>query len=446
MGNPSGRLSRALTAAMANPVYPLVLQLPFLALFGLIVYFAMFGTIRPGRNFGTVMTWTLWWPILPITLVLLGRVWCAVCPLATVSSFVQGIVRPTRLPGRFLKRYGIFMMIVTFVGLTWADRTWTITRSPRATGILLLTLLAGAALVSVLYQRRAWCRYICPLGALTGIYSTTSVTELRARAGACSGCQKECYRGSSEAKGCPLYQFPSTMDSNRNCNLCGDCVKACPQGRMEVRGRPPGRELWQLTHPVPGEALLAVVMVPMVFMQTFDMSVAWGDYMRWMVERVGIDSYMAVFSLTFFAAIAVAVGLYTLANLAVSRTRGAWSRNFALFGYAFIPLALAGHIAHNVSHLVTEAPRGVQTALSQVGLHLAIVAQPGEQLAATRPMLPLALSILAIGVAGSFFVLWKLAKKEGNRRAMFAQGAVLMIATSLFLWLFLLPMNPTHSH
>jgi len=446
VGNPGGRLSRALTAVLASPAYPLVLQLPFLALFGLIMYFALFGTIRPGRNFGTVMTWTLWWPILPISLVLLGRVWCAVCPLATVSSFVQKLARPTRLPGRLLRRYGIALMIATFVGLTWADRTWTITRSPRATGILLLTLLAGAAFVSVLYQRRAWCRYICPLGALTGIYSTTAVVELRSKDAACSGCQKECYRASSEAQGCPLYQFPSTMDSNRNCNLCGDCIKACPQGRIEVRGRPPGRELWQLTRPVAGEALLAVVMIPMVFMQTFDMSVAWGDYMRWMVERVGIESYMAVFTFTFFAAIAIAVALYTLANLFISRTRGDWRQNFALFGYAFIPLALAGHIAHNVSHLVTEAPRGVQTALSQVGIHWTFVAQPGEQLAATRPMLPLALSILALGIAGSFFVLWKLSKKAGGHKAIFAQGAVLVIATSLFLWLFLLPMNPTHSH
>ena len=441
-----GPLSRALTAVLASRLYPLVLQVPFLILFGLITYFGFFGTIRPGRNFGTVMTWTLWWPILPITLFLFGRVWCAVCPLATVSSLVQRIVHPTRLPGRFLRRYGVALMIVTFVGVTWADRTWTITRSPRATGILLLALLGGAILVSLLYQRRAWCRYICPIGALTGIYATTSVLELRAKEPTCTGCLKDCYKGNNKAEGCPLYQFPSTMDSNRDCNLCGNCVKACPQGYISVSGRPPGRELWRLTQPMAGEALLAVVMVPMVFMQTFDMSAAWGGYMRWMVERVGIDSYLAVFTITFFASIAIAVGLYGLASLLGSDTRRTWGKSLALFGYAFIPLALAGHIAHNISHLVTEGPRGVQTSLSQVGLHLNFVAQSGEQLMAVRPMLPLTLSVLAVGIAGSFFVLWRLGRKEGGNRAILAHGTVLLVATGLFLWLFLLPMNPTHSH
>jgi hypothetical protein len=149
--------------------------------------------------------------------------------------------------------------------------------------------------------------------------------------------------------------------------------------------------------------------------------------------------------LTFFLAIGLVIGLYALGTK-IASGEGRWGWNFALFGYAFIPLALAGHTAHNLSHLVSEGPRAVQTAMTQVGIPWTYLAPTGEQLAASQPMSPLALSLLGLGIAGSFFVLWKLARRENSYRAMVVHAVLLLLASALFLWLFLLPMNPVHSH
>ncbi|MFN3285226.1 MAG: 4Fe-4S binding protein, partial [bacterium] len=40
---------------------------------------------------------------------------------------------------------------------------------PWATGLLVLTITAGAVIFHVLLRRQAWCRYLCPLGAMVGV-------------------------------------------------------------------------------------------------------------------------------------------------------------------------------------------------------------------------------------------------------------------------------------
>ncbi len=44
-----------------------------------------------------------------------------------------------------------------------------------------------------------------------------------------------------------------------------------------------------------------------------------------------------------------------------------WKRNFARFGYAVIALDLAGHIAHNLFHLLSEGRSVLYTAINAFG-------------------------------------------------------------------------------
>jgi len=68
-----------------------------------------------------------------------------------------------------------------------------------------------------------WCRYLCPYGALLGIFSVASPLKVRRNEESCIDCQK-CYRV------CPanikIYKM-STVYSDE-CNSCLQCIDVCP--------------------------------------------------------------------------------------------------------------------------------------------------------------------------------------------------------------------------
>ncbi len=451
--NPQKALGEATRAAFQNRLYPGLLQVATVIGLGLILYFAFFGTIRPARNLATVVTWTLWWAILPWSFLLAGRLWCAVCPLGAIGAWTQKAadrlgLGPKRKPGAVLKRVGPWLMVASFVALAWVDRTFSIIGSPRATGALLLALLAGAVIASLLYRRRVWCRYLCPLGALSGVYAMTAAVELRGNRSDCARCHaKSCYTGTSHSDGCPLYEFPQTMDSNRNCNLCGECVKVCPQDAVRLSLRPPGRELWQLRKPLLAEAILGVVMVALVYLQTIDMTMPWGDYMKAVIDNTPFVNYNAAFTATFGAIMALALAGYLLASWAAGRLSGmGLAASLAVFGYAYVPLALAGHLGHNFAHLLLEGPAAVQVALSQVGL-IALPPAAAETVPDFTVVTFLAVGVLLLGVAGAFYVLYRLARRHSPTTwAAWPQFALLSVYAVAYLVMFLLPMNPRHGY
>ncbi|MBI2846845.1 MAG: 4Fe-4S binding protein [Chloroflexi bacterium] len=434
--------------------YPLAFEIPLLVIFSLILGFSVLGTTRGGRNFATVMTWTIWWPLLPILLILFGRAWCAICPIASTASHIQRAVgEPERMPGHLLRNYGVWFMSLSLLFLTWVERMWGITTSPRFTGAFLLLLLFGAITASLIYRRRAFCRYLCPIGALTGLYSMTAIVELRSKSKGtlCKGCQKECYRGDQRGEGCPMYEFPRTMDSNRNCNLCAQCIKVCPKNTLELRLRPPGGELWSLRTPYMGEAFLALLMVALVYLQSIDMTFAWSDFMKWILERTPITGYNLTLTLIFAVALVLMFGLYRLVVQASSAASmgESWQRNFASFGYAYLPLALAGHLGHNLSHLKSEGMRALRVAAEQLSGGLIPYPAINEPVSPSTSADPLALAIVLVGVAGSFYVAWRIGKKRGNDNGMASiipHWIFLLLLSVLFIQMFTLPMNPRHAH
>ena len=40
---------------------------------------------------------------------------------------------------------------------------------------------------SYFFERRLWCRHLCPIGGMNGMFAKLSMTELRAHSGVCAG-------------------------------------------------------------------------------------------------------------------------------------------------------------------------------------------------------------------------------------------------------------------
>lgn len=89
-----------------------------------------------------------------------------------------------------------------------------------------VSILVVILLVSVILYR-PFCRYICPLGAVYGLFNKFSFYQYHVDADKCTGCgicQKTCKLGIA------VWQNPNSID----CIRCGECRLACPQGALTV--------------------------------------------------------------------------------------------------------------------------------------------------------------------------------------------------------------------
>ena len=76
-----------------------------------------------------------------------------------------------------------------------------------------------------LIERRFWCRYLCPLGALVGLGSKFSWVKRLVN-------QKSCVKCGDCAKQCPMGAISPKLDFNSDpaeCIMCMDCAVPCPK-------------------------------------------------------------------------------------------------------------------------------------------------------------------------------------------------------------------------
>jgi polyferredoxin len=71
--------------------FPGIIQWPTLLVFMVIMFQLLLGPESAHDNLGTALTWVLWWPLIPIIFLFLGRFWCAICPFATINDLVKSL-------------------------------------------------------------------------------------------------------------------------------------------------------------------------------------------------------------------------------------------------------------------------------------------------------------------------------------------------------------------
>ncbi|MFT8313020.1 MAG: 4Fe-4S binding protein [Clostridium sp.] len=423
--------------------YPGIFQWPVLIVFAFIVYELLVGPSVAHDNFGTAGTWVLWWPLLPIMLFLLGRFWCAICPFGLINDLVQKFVGNNRPVPKFLRKYGIWIIDAMFIMITWSDHIWGVVESPRGSAVVLLLITAGVIFSGAFFERRTWCRYLCFLGGVSSNYTRVGMMELRATPEKCAKCKVlACYKGSEKADGCPMFEFPRTMETNAECNFCGNCVKNCPNDSIKMYPRVPTKELWFIRKPKLAESFLAVVIMGIVFVQNITMLTIWKDILSWLERTTGTTSYYVTFTVTFIVAMLIPIILLSVTGLIAKKFNGdSVKQNFARFGYAIIPLDLAAHIAHNLFHLLAEGKSVIFTfvELFGVNMHGSTALLDNETIQALQYIL------IVIGALGSVYTVYKIAKHTyGNKNSIkttVVYTILLVFLAVVNLILFALPME-----
>ncbi|MGC1376054.1 MAG: 4Fe-4S binding protein [Anaerolineales bacterium] len=424
--------------------FPGIIQWPTLIVFMFIMFELLLGPSEAHNNLGTALTWVLWWPLIPIIFLFVGRFWCAICPFATINDLVQKFVGNNRPVPRFLKKYGIWIIDAFFIFITWSDHVWGVVENPLGSGIMLLTLTTGVIASGAFFERRTFCRHVCFLGGLSGNYAQAGMLSLRATPEVCATCKtSSCYKGSEKAPGCPMFEFPKTMASSANCVMCADCIKSCPNDSIQLTVRPPTKELWFVHKPKVEAAFLSAVIMGIVFVQNVTMLEVWTSILAWLEKSIGTTNYYITFTVTFAAAIILPVSLLALASFfAAKLNRASFVDNFTRFGYAIIALDMAAHIAHNLFHLLAEGKSILYTGLELFGIQ----SQGASTALVSMGVIQfLQFGLLGLGFIGSLYIVYRIAKSNHQGRlvwATFTPYAVLMVFLVLLnVVLFTLPMS-----
>ncbi len=197
---------------------------------------------------GTVTIFVLWF-------LLGGRSFCSwACPYHLLSEWAEKIhlwlVVKRIIKNRTFHRgvrtvfYIIFALLALLSGYTVFETispTGIISRALIYGPGLALLWVAALLLFEIFVSRRAWCRYVCPIGITYGIVGLFSPVRVKFNVTGChheGDCRKACLVPHVLDVTIKGQASDVEMPIGADCTRCGMCVDICPTDslRFEIKG------------------------------------------------------------------------------------------------------------------------------------------------------------------------------------------------------------------
>lgn len=187
---------------------------------------------------GTITIGAVWWH-------LGGRSFCSwVCPYHLVAEWAEILHLKLRKKGlakdiKFDRRTRTWLWLV-FAALAFVS-SYTIYETISPTGILSRAIIYGPGfaliwvalilLFEIFFSRRAWCRYVCPIGLTYGLVGVTSRMKVQFHL-------ENCYHDGACRQVCLVPHVLEVTKAKRakkskvgigaDCTRCARCIEVCP--------------------------------------------------------------------------------------------------------------------------------------------------------------------------------------------------------------------------
>jgi hypothetical protein len=180
------------------------------------------------------LIWGAWFPLMLFSVIIFGRLWCGLlCPQGALSEFAGNIGLNRPIP-RWMRWGGV--PILSFIAVTAFGQVVGVRDYPLPALLVLGGTMVMAMTVGFVYasRHRPWCRYLCPIGPLLGVFSRLGAVSLERDGGDGRGCV------------CPTFINTSTKASSAECIECFRCVSDDPAHSLRMKIRRPGLEIEEI--------------------------------------------------------------------------------------------------------------------------------------------------------------------------------------------------------
>ena len=127
---------------------------------------------------------------------------------------------------RLLKtNYSSVFTIVLVSRIVFLEHILVSLRNPVVTDC---THLESGCLILFYLFGRFWCRYLCPLGAIFGLFNRVSILKVKLDTMKCTNC-KVCLSN------CPVnIKKVDDIGKSSDCIQCAKCISECPTEALQV--------------------------------------------------------------------------------------------------------------------------------------------------------------------------------------------------------------------
>lgn len=417
-------------------MYPGLLHVLFYVFLAILVYFAFAPGQRGEGNLATELVWKLWWPGLPFVMLLGGRIWCGVCPFGGVADTAGRMRKKQSSAPKLVRRAGPWLGVASVFLFGLSFLALGLEMNASATGLILIGMTAAAFGLSLFWRGRSFCRYLCPVGMITRVYSFFSWIRPRG-----SGMRP------AGDKHCPVGQAPATLRQPSQCQLCGTCSANSEPGGITTSfsygsPRQPGTTEFGKV-----EAALSLLLMGLMAADTVRMTSMFAGFQQAMLPSFSYNyRFTVVAGVT--GLVTAVIGLTILAALIAGRRHRA-AAVFTGISFALLPLTLGVFLSLAAQHLWSGGWPALQTML----VEFRIIDWSGHMPPTNVYFFSWPLKLFQMGLLGTGMVLslWLAGKtisstvdrKTGGAggRTVWAYRAITLLAAGGFGFLFILPMS-----
>jgi len=173
--------SKGLTYVVKHKWAQGFLQMPLFVLYIATIFIGYFGSQDPTRNFATMVGWTYYLAGILLLYAVFGRLWCYVEACGFVDTWAKNLRRGKswlEWPD-WLKNLwpGFFILLAGF----WVEIVLSIDLYPWAVATFMLTVLLINLVISSVFSKRTYCRYVCRDGVVEELIARYSILRIGVR-------------------------------------------------------------------------------------------------------------------------------------------------------------------------------------------------------------------------------------------------------------------------
>ncbi len=373
--------------------------------------------LMSGRNITLILCWQLGIPSLFLLFLFAARFGCGICPMSSISKYINKHINlKTPIPD-FIKNHGVWIMGSGFVSILFLEEYFHIASSVNKTSYLIFSILITTLIIDFIFEKSAWCRYLCPMGGMAGFFSMSSLIEIRSNKNVCTTIctTHDCFKGSERADPCPMYLHLQFLLDNRNCKVCLNCIKNCPHNATHLNLRIPGAEISVLRQPPLAGAVLSIVLSGLLIAE--------------IISKLNIsqENYPLLSS----ASILIVLTLHLTINYVTNTiSKETTIEHLKHFGHTLIPLILFGFISLRIVDVLGH---------SKVSLMIFNVYQFSFNFT-----FAVQITTTLTGLFITEYLVYKIVKNKIARNLQFnvfvIQGMVPLVLSTIYIILFALPL------